>query len=135
MWIQAILIAVVVVGGFFVIRKPGGDSHLALRRIALGLFVLAAVASVMFPEWLTWLASLVGVGRGTDLLLYAFVLVFLLFVITQYRRNMAVNRRITLLSRRIALDEALVEERADVVLSGDTNQEEGDGRRFANDGD
>ncbi|AZC13460.1 DUF2304 domain-containing protein [Microbacterium sp. ABRD28] len=126
MWIQAILIAVVVVGGVFVIRKPGGDSHLALRRLGLALFTLVAVASVLFPEWLTWLASLVGVGRGTDLLLYAFVLVFLLFVITQYRRNLAVNRRITLLSRRIALDEALVEERADVVLAGDAARQDED---------
>jgi hypothetical protein len=119
MWIQIILVAVLVVGGYFIIRNPGSDSHLAIRRLLLALFVVVAIVSVLMPGWLTWLASLVGVGRGTDLLLYAFVLIFLLFVATQYRRNVGTNRRITLLSRRIALDEALAEEGRAREHSGD----------------
>lgn len=110
MWIQVLLIAAILALGVFVMRRTGGDSHLAIRRILFGLFVLAAVLSVLFPQWLSWLARLVGVGRGTDLMLYALVVVFLVFVFTQYRRNLALQRDITRLARRLALLDAKAEE-------------------------
>ena len=106
MWIQFLLIAAVVLLAAFMMRRTGADSHLAIRRILLGLFVLAAILSILFPQWLTWVASLIGVGRGTDLLLYALVIIFLAFVYTQYRRNLALQREITLLARKTALIEA-----------------------------
>lgn len=106
MWIQILLIVAIVVLAVFTMRRTGADSHLAIRRLLMGLFVIAAVLSVLFPQWLSWLARLVGVGRGTDLLLYALVVVFLAFVYTQYRRNSAQQRQLTLLARKIALLEA-----------------------------
>ncbi|WP_254409654.1 DUF2304 domain-containing protein [Streptomyces sp. AC495_CC817] len=106
MWIQFLLIAAIIVLGVVVMRRTGADSHLAIRRLLMMLFILAAVLSVLFPQWLTWVASLIGVGRGTDLLLYALVLMFLTFVYTQYRRNIAIQRQATLLARKIALMEA-----------------------------
>lgn len=106
MWIQLLLIAAIIVLALFTMRRTGADSHLAIRRLLMGAFVVAAVLSVLFPQWLSWLAKLVGVGRGTDLLLYALVVVFLAFVYTQYRRNAALQRQLTLLARRIALMDA-----------------------------
>ncbi len=106
MLIQFILIVVIVVLGVVLMRRTGRDTHLALRRLLFGLFVLAAVLSVLFPQWLSWLANLLGVGRGTDLLLYALVLFFTGFVVTQHRRNAALQRSITVLARRLALLEA-----------------------------
>lgn len=103
MWIQILLIAGVVAIGAVFMRRTGADSHLAIRRLLYGAFVLVAILSIMFPQWLTWVANLVGVGRGTDLLLYALVLMFLMFVYTQSRRNAAQQRRLTLLARRLAL--------------------------------
>ncbi|MCR2765122.1 DUF2304 domain-containing protein [Microbacterium sp. zg.B48] len=111
MLIQIILIVAIVVIGFLVIRNPGSDSHLAIRRLLLFAFVIVAVLSVLFPQWLSWVASLIGVGRGTDLLLYALVLVVLVVIATQYRTNVEQNRRITQLARRIALLEARESER------------------------
>lgn len=106
MWIQfALIVAVVALGAVFM-RRTGADSHLAIRRLLYGAFVAAAVLAILFPQWLTWLANLVGVGRGSDLLLYALVVMFLAFVYTQYRRNMNQQRQITLLARRLALVEA-----------------------------
>ena len=106
MWIQILLIAAIVLLAFFMMRRTGADSHLAIRRLLLGVFVLIAVLSVLFPQWLTWLAQLIGVGRGTDLVLYALIVIFLAFVYTQYRRNAQLQRQLTLLSRRIALLDA-----------------------------
>ncbi|MEJ1091089.1 DUF2304 domain-containing protein [Microbacterium istanbulense] len=106
MWIQILLIAAIVLLAFFMMRRTGADSHLAIRRLLLGVFVLIAVLSVLFPQWLTWLAQLIGVGRGTDLVLYGLIVMFLAFVYTQYRRNAQLQRQLTLLSRRIALLDA-----------------------------
>lgn len=106
MWIQIVLIVGVVAIGAVFMRRTGADSHLAIRRLLFGVFVLVAIVSILFPQWLTWVANLVGVGRGTDLLLYALVLMFLVFVYTQSRRNAAQQRRLTLLARKLALLQA-----------------------------
>lgn len=106
MWIQLLLIAGVVIIGGLLMRRTGADSHLAIRRMLMGLFVLAAILSILFPQWLSWVANLVGVGRGTDLLLYGLVLAFLALLYTQHRRNLATQRQITLLARRLALLDA-----------------------------
>jgi len=106
MWIQALLIIAVLALGAVVMRRTGADSHLAIRRLLMMLFIVAAVLSILFPQWLTWVAGLIGVGRGTDLLLYALVVMFLAFVYTQYRRNLAQQRQLTRLARAIALMEA-----------------------------
>lgn len=121
MWIQFLLIAGIVALGAVFMRRTGADSHLAIRRILMMLFIVAAILSVLFPQWLTWVASLIGVGRGTDLLLYALVLMFLTFVYTQYRRNLALQRQLTLLARKIALVDG--ERREEAELSA----HEGDG--------
>ncbi|SEB36904.1 hypothetical protein SAMN04489806_0214 [Paramicrobacterium humi] len=110
MWIQIILVIGVIAVGLFFTRPTGSDSHLALRRLFLGAFIVVAILSILFPSWLTWAANFVGVGRGADLLLYALVLAFLVFVSTTYRRNVQVNRRITKLARQITLAHAAVED-------------------------
>jgi len=109
-WIQLLLIAGVIVIGGLLMRRTGADSHLAIRRMLMGLFVVAAILSILFPQWLTWVANLIGVGRGTDLLLYALVIAFFTFVYTQHRRNLATQRQVTLLARRIALLETVSED-------------------------
>lgn len=110
MWIQILLVAGVVIVGLFLARPAGGDSHLALRRIFMFLFVIVAIVSILFPQWLSWFANLIGVGRGADLLLYALVLAFLVFVATTYRRNVQLNKRLTVLARQIALDRAIIDD-------------------------
>ncbi|MCI2957991.1 DUF2304 domain-containing protein [Agromyces atrinae] len=112
MWIQILLVAGVLVVGIFLARPTGGDSHLALRRLFMFAFVVVAIVSILFPQWLSWVANLVGVGRGTDLLLYALVLAFLVFVATTWRRNVAVNRRLTKLARELTLARAALDDEA-----------------------
>jgi len=97
----AAVVAVIVIA-FFVLRG-GGARHQAIRRILLVLFVIGAAISVFFPNLLTWLANLVGIGRGTDLLLYILVIAFLGFAATTYRRSRQLEDQITELARRIAL--------------------------------
>lgn len=104
--IQVLLIASVLALGWMMVRSPGGARHQAARRLTTLLFVVFAVVAIAWPTLITSIAHFVGVGRGTDLLLYALVIAFLAQVLSSFRRNAARERQITELARRIALDEA-----------------------------
>ena len=92
--------------GWMMLRTPGGARHQAGRRLATLAFVAFAVVAIAFPSVMTAIAHRVGVGRGTDLLLYALVIAFLAQILSSFRRNGARERQITHLARRIALDDA-----------------------------
>lgn len=107
MWIQILLIAAFLTVAFLDFRAGGGGArHLAIRRLFFIAVVGLAILSILFPEWLSWLAERLGVGRGTDLLLYVVIVAFVSHVVALHRRNAATDRKITALARRVALDEA-----------------------------
>ena len=60
--------------------------------------------SILFPDVWSRLARMVGVGRGTDLVLYALVVAFLSFTVTTYLRFRDLETNYTRLARRIALE-------------------------------
>ncbi len=99
---QILAVVVITLVAFFVMRG-GGARHQAVRAILMVLFILAAASSVFFPWLWTWAAHLVGVGRGTDLLLYLLVLMFLGYVANSYRRFRHLENDVTLLARELAL--------------------------------
>lgn len=102
--IQVVLIAVVVMVAARLFRSRGERSQ-ALRRIGLLAFAAFAVVSILVPDVWQRLANLVGVGRGTDVVLYALVVAFLSFAGTTYIRFRDMETAYTRLARRIALDE------------------------------
>lgn len=103
--LQIIIVIVIGIAAFFLARSRGAR-HQAIRRLLLMVFIMAAASSVFVPQWWTRAANLVGVGRGTDLLLYLLVLVFLVFVATTYRRFRHLEEQNTELARAIALLQA-----------------------------
>lgn len=104
--VQILLVVVVSIFSLVLIRGGSNAKHMAVRRLMVMLFAVAAVLSIFFPVILTQLAKLVGVGRGTDLMLYAFIVSFLVYMSTTHQRFRHMEGAITKLSRRIALDEA-----------------------------
>ena len=74
--IQVVLIVVVIAVAAQLFRSRGERSQ-ALRRIGLVVFAAIAVISILFPNVWNRVATLVGVGRGTDVVLYALVVAFL----------------------------------------------------------
>ena len=78
----------------------------AWKRLILVALVALAIVSILYPELTTRVANLVGVGRGTDLLLYILTAVFLYVVVGFYLKFRDVERQLTILARRYALDEA-----------------------------
>ena len=103
--IQLLLIVVVIVAAVRLLRGRGARTQ-AVRRLGLMLFAALAVWSILFPSVWDRIAKLVGVGRGTDMVLYALVVAFLSFTLTTYVRFRGFEARYTKLARRLALDEA-----------------------------
>lgn len=103
---QVLLIAVVVVAASLAVRFLPGERSLALKRIFAILFVLAAAAAILFPGVLTTVAIFFGIGRGTDLLLYLFIVAMLIFAATVVRAKARSDARVTELARSVALMEA-----------------------------
>lgn len=82
-----------------------GDSprDTALKRIAvLAVFALGSLA-VVFPDGVTALAQLVGVGRGTDLVLYVLVVLSVLVWLGLYRRLARADEQLTEVARALAI--------------------------------
>lgn len=104
--IQIVLITVIAAVGWMMLRSPGGARHQAGRRLVTLTFVVFAVVAVAIPSLTTKVAHFVGVGRGTDLLLYALVAAFLLQILSTFRRHAAHERQLTQLARRLAMHEA-----------------------------
>jgi hypothetical protein len=99
---QIIAAVTIIVAAYFLLRG-GGARHQAVRRILLLAFIIAAGLSVFFPQGWTWVANMLGIGRGADLLLYITVLTFLGFVASTYRRFRRMENDITELARQLAL--------------------------------
>ncbi|MFL6061442.1 MAG: DUF2304 domain-containing protein [Marmoricola sp.] len=101
--IKVLLIGATLVFGWMTLRDRQPASHQAVRRIALLMLVPAGVVAVAFPGTTVWAAHLVGVKRGTDLLLYVFVMTFLFTTLACYQRLHHVERQLVQLTRELAL--------------------------------
>ncbi len=91
---------------YMLVNKRPGARPRALRSIAYLLIIVMAIIAVIFPQCLTWIAGLVGVGRGADLLLYALVLMFFNHLIGARSHNAKQAQRFTDLARHVAIREA-----------------------------
>ena len=103
--VQIVLVLAVALGALALMRGGQNARHQAVRRILLMLFAVMAALSVFFPGILTAVANALGIGRGTDLVLYGLIVCFLIYMASSFQRTRQLEERITKLARRIALDE------------------------------
>jgi hypothetical protein len=94
----------------YLLRARQSARHLAIRRILVLLILIAGVVVILAPGWLTAVANAVGIGRGTDLLLYVSIVAALLYVVTDYKRSVQLSRTNTQLARELTLAEARLED-------------------------
>ena len=106
--IKLLLLAAIVVVGLLAFRGSRKALHKVLWRGYVVLVVMAAGAAVLFPDLVTTGANAVGVGRGTDLVLYLLVVTFMLVSVVQFRRLGELERRYTQLARSLAITDASV---------------------------
>lgn len=106
MFFQLLLIAIILVIAALAVRTLPGEKSLAIKRILAIVFVFASIAAILFPQLLSQVANLLGVGRGTDLLLYLFIVGGLVFAVMTIRAKARSDARVTDLARAVALMEA-----------------------------
>lgn len=116
--IQIILIAVFVSLAIVLILPVKGARRLAIRRLLLLVAAVAAVVAIAWPDAVNWIANLVGVGRGTDLVLYALVIVFIGTSISNSVRFRQLERDVTALARLAAIA-AAPSPRAETPVAGE----------------
>lgn len=104
--IKLALIAFFLVFAVILLLPTGGARRSAIRRLTLLSLLSIAILAVIFPSIAGDLAKAAGVGRGTDLLLYGFIVVFLGSSMASAGRARLAERQITELARKIALMEA-----------------------------
>ncbi|HWL07583.1 MAG TPA: DUF2304 domain-containing protein [Planctomicrobium sp.] len=95
------------------IVRSNESRRMRMVRIVLGL---AMIVTIQSPSLTTRVAHLLGIGRGTDLLLYLSCFAFIAISFHLYSRTVQLERTITELIRQDALAQA--------VHGGKTNRDE-----------
>lgn len=104
--VQVLMIASVLVIVFVGLRGSGSHRVSASKKLAFLLLMLVVVVAVLDPLLVGKIAQQVGVGRGTDLVLYVLALSFGFYVVSQYLSEQRSRNVLHRLARRIALVEA-----------------------------
>jgi small membrane protein len=101
--IQIVLIALSILAA--ITGSIAFRSKLAYRLLAI-FFFFVAVGFVMFPNSTSEIAQIVGVGRGTDLLLYLTIFAGVHSCLLLYMRTRRMERKFTDLVRGLAIKDA-----------------------------
>lgn len=83
-------------------------SHrLALSELVLWVFVFGGILTVVLvPSLSAWLARLLGIGRGADLVIYGSIVLLFYLVFRIYIQLENIEYKLTTLVREIALTQA-----------------------------
>ena len=74
--------------------------------LAIAMVSAAGIYFVAFPAQTAWLAHIVGVGRGADLVLYCWIVISLAISINLQFKILSLQGMITVLTRELALQSA-----------------------------
>jgi hypothetical protein len=102
------LVTLPLLGVLIVVTAVATARSRVTPRIGLGwifLWISAAIA-IAFPDLLVWLAQALGIGRGTDLVLYVFILAGFVAFFATYLRFRRLDEQMTTIVRHIAIENA-----------------------------
>jgi hypothetical protein len=105
--IQILLLLVVAALLLLFIRNWHTVQIRAFKRLAFLAFIVVVVIAVLRPNWVSSLAHHLGVGRGTDLVLYLLAMAFVFVSVNTYFRFKTQESRFTELARSIAVRDAM----------------------------
>lgn len=106
MILQILLLAAALGALIYFIRSGQSVGVRASKRLAFGAFVLVNIYAVLRPDDVTVLARVLGIGRGTDLLVYLLVVAFVFGMLNSYLRDREISQHLTNLARQIAVRDA-----------------------------
>ena len=106
MTLQIVLVLAAVAALVYFIRGGQNVRIRASKRIAFAGFVLVNIYAVLRPNDVTVVARLLGIGRGTDLIVYLLVVGFVFGMINSYLRDREISQHLTNLARQLAIRDA-----------------------------
>ncbi|WP_327677882.1 DUF2304 domain-containing protein [Kitasatospora sp. NBC_00458] len=104
-WIQLLLMVGTGVLVLAFVRRWDAAHTRAWKRMAFFAFVIANVYAVLRPEDVTWIANKLGVGRGTDLVLYLLVVAMAFMTLNTFMRFRSLEKKLTDLARTVAVND------------------------------
>ncbi|MFD4908279.1 DUF2304 domain-containing protein [Kitasatospora purpeofusca] len=104
-WIQLLLMVGTGVLVLAFVRRWDAAHTRAWKRMAFFAFVVANVYAVLRPEDVTWIANKLGVGRGTDLVLYLLVVGMAFMTLNTFMRFRSLEKKLTDLARTVAVND------------------------------
>ena len=119
MIIKVLLLLCLTAAAVVLVRGRRTAFSLLVRRGLALAAVAAGAAAVLSPDTVTEVAGFVGIGRGTDLVLYVLCVAFLFVTIGLHLRLSEMHDRYVELARRLALHEASTADRAELVAPSD----------------
>lgn len=87
------------IGWFVFLKRNRLPFHIVIVFAMLGL----AGVAVVFPDLTQTAANLVGVGRGTDLVLYVSVVAIMFVLVHYYTKFVELQRKLTDMTREVAI--------------------------------
>ncbi|MCF2705930.1 DUF2304 domain-containing protein [Arcanobacterium haemolyticum] len=112
--IQVILIAALGLVALAIVWPSKGTRGQAIRTLAWLIGLTAGAIAVIFPSLTSTVANWLGVGRGTDLVLYMAIVFFMGYAVTTTAHRRRTDRTMTQLARKIALLEAELRKRGEL---------------------
>jgi hypothetical protein len=106
MIVQILLVLAALGAAVYFVRRAHNVRIRASKRIAFFAFIAVNIYAVLRPEDTTWIAQQIGVGRGTDLLVYLLVVAFVFGMLNTYLRQREISNHLTDLARTVALRDA-----------------------------
>jgi hypothetical protein len=104
--IQTLLVIAFLALTYFFLSSRNSSRTKAWKKILLLLLIVGAIFFVLFPDYTTNLANLVGVGRGTDLLVYILAVAFIFQLLNGYVKTKQEEQRLVALARKVAIIDA-----------------------------
>ena len=104
--VQVVLVIAALAALVYFVRSGQNVGIRASKRVAFGAFVLVNIYAVLRPEDVTTLARFLGVGRGTDLVVYLLVMAFVFGMLNSYLRDREISQHLTNLARQVAVRDA-----------------------------
>lgn len=104
--VQVLLLVAILAVLLILVRRGNTVRGRAFKRLAFLAFLVATVYAILRPRDVTWVANRIGVGRGTDLLLYCLAMAFFAWAVNTYVRFRNLEARFAELVRAVALQKA-----------------------------
>jgi small membrane protein len=111
--LQIVLVLAALGALFYFVRSGQNVGVRASKRLAFAGFVLLNIYAVLRPNDVTWVARHLGIGRGTDLVVYLLVVAFVFGMLNTYLRDREISQHLTNLARQLAIRDAELARRED----------------------